>query len=79
MNEQLETIKANLPRGYEKTIAKKVGCTVQTVGNVLNGRYAKKSIYRMKVLAAASTLAKNNLKAMREIMETTDNLSKAQM
>ena len=40
MENQLETIKANLPYGYEKQIAKEVGCSQGTVHNILNNKPA---------------------------------------
>ena len=51
MENQLETIKANLPYGYEKQIAKEVGCSQGTVHNILNNKPASaRSTYKAKVL-----------------------------
>ena len=47
MENQLETIKANLPYGYEKQIAKEVGCSQGTVHNILNNKPASaRSTYK---------------------------------
>ena len=58
MENQLETIKANLPYGYEKQIAKEVGCSQGTVHNILNNKPASaRSTYKAKVLNVAVRMA----------------------
>lgn len=58
MGNQLETIKANLPYGYEKQIAKEVGCSQGTVHNILNNKPASaRSTYKAKVLNVAVRMA----------------------
>lgn len=71
MENQLETIKANLPYGYEKKIAKEVGCSQGTVHNILNNKPASaRSTYKVKVLNVAVRMAN-------EALEATKGVSKA--
>ena len=71
MENQLETIKANLPYGYEKQIAKEVGCSQGTVHNILNNKPASaRSTYKAKVLNVAVRMAN-------EALEATKGVSKA--
>ena len=57
MENQLETIKANLPYGYEKKIAHEVGCSQGTVHNILNSKHAARSSFKIKVLSVAKRMA----------------------
>lgn len=71
MENQLETIKANLPYGYEKQIAKEVGCSQGTVHNILNNKPASaRSTYKAKVLNVAIRMAT-------EALEVSKGVSKA--
>lgn len=71
MENQLETIKANLPYGYEKQIAKEVGCSQGTVHNILNNKPASaRSTYKAKVLNVAIRMAN-------EALEVSKGISKA--
>ena len=71
MENQLETIKANLPYGYEKQIAKEVGCSQGTVHNILNNKPASaRSTYKAKVLNVAVRMAN-------EALEVTKGISRA--
>ena len=73
MEDKLEIIKANLPFGYEKMIAKEAGCSVCTVNNILNDRaVAKRSSFRSKVLSIATRIAGEQIKLMNE----TDKIAK---
>lgn len=79
MENLLETIKANLPYGYEKKIAKEVGCSQGTVHNILNlKRKAVRSNFKIKVLQAVERMANENLQAMQQVNQTVmslDNLN----
>lgn len=75
METQLEIIKSNLPSGYEKSIAKEVGCSVCTVNNILNGKHASRSTFKAKILSVATRLAQENLSAMQGVAETAAKLS----
>lgn len=73
MEDKLEIIKANLPFGYEKKIAKEAGCSVCTVNNILNNRaVAKRSSFRTKVISAAARLASEQIK----LKDQTDEIVK---
>lgn len=72
MNDALSTIKENLPSGYEKLIAIRVGCSVGTVNNILNGKHSKRSCYKTKIMKEAAMLAKENLQPMQDIADTAD-------
>ena len=64
MENQLETIKANLPYGYEKQIAKEVGCSQGTVHNILNNKPASaRSTYKAKELNVAVRSHQRNLQS----------------
>lgn len=68
MENQLETIKANLPYGYEKQIAKEVGCSQGTVHNILNNKPASaRSTYKAKVLNVAVRMANEALEATKGV------------
>ena len=68
MENQLETIKANLPYGYEKQIAKEVGCSQGTVHNILNNKPASaRSTYKAKVLNVAVRMANESLEATKGV------------
>ncbi len=77
MDKQLETIKANLPSGWQKKIADQVGCTMGTVNNIINRRRDKnlKSKYAVQVLEYAVKLAEENHNALDKISKAADNLS----
>lgn len=75
MENQLEAIKANLPFGYEKKIAREVGCSQGTVHNILNAKHASRSSFKVSVLSVAQRMASENLKAMQDIAETAKNIS----
>lgn len=75
MENQLETIKANLPYGYEKQIAKEVGCSQGTVHNILNCKpAAARSSYKVKVLQVAERMANEQLQAIQKVNQTAMNL-----
>lgn len=75
MENQLETIKANLPFGYEKQIAKEVGCSQGTVHNILNSKpVASRSSYKVRVLQVAERMASEQLQAMQQVNQTAINL-----
>lgn len=74
MENQLETIKANLPAGYEKLIAQEVGCSQGTVHNILNSKHVSRSSYKVKVLSVARRMADETLKAMQGVAETAAEL-----
>lgn len=75
MENQLETIKANLPFGYEKQIAKEVGCSQGTVHNILNCKsVAARSTYKVKVLQVAERMANEQLQAMQQVNQTAMSL-----
>ena len=68
MENQLETIKANLPYGYEKQIAKEVGCSQGTVHNILNNKPASaRSTFKAKVLNVAVRMANEALEATKGV------------
>ena len=74
MENQLETIKANLPYGYEKQIAKEVGCSQGTVHNILNNKPASaRSTYKAKVLNVAVRMAMKLWKSPKESPERQPN------
>lgn len=75
METQLEIIKSNLPSGYEGTIAKEVGCSVCTVHNILNGKHASRSTFKVKILSAATKLAQENINAMQGVADTAAKLN----
>ena len=71
MENQLETIKANLPYGYEKQIAKEVGCSQGTVHNILNNKPASaRSTYKAKVLNVAVRMATKGVSKAAAELET---------
>lgn len=71
MENQLETIKANLPYGYEKQIAKEVGCSQGTVHNILNNKPASaRSTYKAKVLNVAVRMANEALEATKRSLQS---------
>ena len=74
MENQLETINANLPYGYEKKIAHEVGCSQGTVHNILNSKHAARSSFKIKVLSVAKRMADESLKAMQDVAETAAGL-----
>lgn len=75
MENQLETIKANLPFGYEKQIAKEVGCSQGTVHNILNCKpVAARSTYKVKVLQVAERMANEKLQTLQQVNQTAMNL-----
>jgi len=77
MNDQLETIKKNLPSGWQQTIADRVGCTTQTVNNIMNRRRDKNknSKYATKVLTEAAKLAEEHHKEMQCITKIANKLN----
>lgn len=75
MENQLETIKANLPYGYEKKIATEVGCSVGTVHNILNEKSASaRSSYKAQVISVANRMAGETLKVLQTTSETAEQL-----
>jgi len=75
MENQLETIKANLPYGYEKQIAKEVGCSQGTVHNILNNKPASaRSTYKAKVLNVAVRMANEALEATKGVSRAAAEL-----
>lgn len=75
MENQLETIKANLPFGYEKQIAKEVGCSQGTVHNILNCKpVAARSTYKVRVLQVAERMANEQLQAIQQVNQTAMSL-----
>lgn len=71
MENQLETIKANLPFGYEKKIAKEVGCSQGTVHNILNSKAtAARSSYKVRVLQVAERMANEQLQTIQQVNQT---------
>lgn len=75
MENQLETIKNNLPFGYEKKIAKEVGCSQGTVHNILNDKpKAARSSYKVKVLQVAERMANEKLQALQQVNLTAMGL-----
>lgn len=75
MENQLETIKANLPYGYEKKIAQEVGCSVGTVHNILNAKPASaRSSYKSQVITIATRMAGDTLKVLKATSETANEL-----
>lgn len=74
MENQLETIKANLPYGYEKQIAKEVGCSQGTVHNILNNKPASaRSTFKAKVLNVAVRWLMKPSKLQKEFPERQPN------
>ncbi|MCD8031818.1 MAG: hypothetical protein LUF85_13605 [Bacteroides sp.] len=59
----LSSLKCNLPPGYEKRIAREIGCSVGTVHNIMNGKHCSRSGYKEKVIAVALRLAEENRQA----------------
>ncbi|MFV0586887.1 hypothetical protein [Bacteroides reticulotermitis] len=75
MEKQFETIKANLPYGYEKQIAKEVGCSQGTVHNILNNKItAARSSYKVRVLQVAERMVNEQLQAIRQVNQTATDL-----
>ena len=75
MENQLETIKANLPYGYEKQIAKEVGCSQGTVHNILNNKPASaRSTFKAKVLNVAVRMANEALEATKGVSRAAAEL-----
>lgn len=75
MENQLETIKANLPYGYEKLIAREVGCSQGTVHNILNKKPASaRSTFKMKVLQVAERMANEQLQTLQQMNQTATSL-----
>ena len=75
MENQLNTIKINLPFGYEKKIAKEVGCSQGTVHNILNDKpSATRSSYKVKVLQVAERMANEKLQALQQVNQTAMGL-----
>lgn len=75
MENQLETIKSNLPYGYEKQIAKEVGCSQGTVHNILNNKStAARSSYKVRVLQVAERMASEQLQAIQQVNKTAISL-----
>ncbi len=66
--ETLSSLKSKLPPGYEKRIAREIGCSVGTVHNLLNGKHASRSAYKEKVIQAALRLAEEN----RQVWQQTE-------
>ncbi|MCD8081664.1 MAG: hypothetical protein LUF04_15090 [Bacteroides sp.] len=59
----LSLLKSNLPPGYEKRIAREIGCSVGTVHNIMNGKHCSRSGYKEKVIEVALRLAEENRQA----------------
>lgn len=76
MENQLEAIKKHLPFGYEKIIAKEIGCSQGTVHNIFNGKSAARSSYRTKVIEVASRMMNENLEVTKKAIETAESLEK---
>ncbi|GEM_PF-4499483 len=71
--ETLTLLKASLPSGYEKKIAREVGCSVGTVHNIMNGKHTSRSIYQQQILEIALRLAEER----RVIQEQTQQKAEA--
>ena len=72
MENQLE---ANLPYGYEKQIAKEVGCSQGTVHNILNNKPASaRSTFKAKVLNVAVRMANEALEATKGVSRAAAEL-----
>lgn len=64
MENQLEIIKSNFSYGYERSIAKEVGCSKGTAHNILNNKPASaRSAYKSKVLTIATRMANEAIKS----------------
>ena len=75
MENQLETIKANLPYGYEKQIAKEAGCSQGTVHNILNNKpVSARSTFKTKVLNIAGRMANESLEATKGVSRAAAEL-----
>ena len=73
MENQLETIKANLPYGYEKQIAKEAGCSQGTVHNILNNKPVS-ARFKTKVLNIAVRMANESLEATKGVSRAAAEL-----
>ncbi|MCC8186737.1 MAG: hypothetical protein LIP08_04295 [Bacteroides sp.] len=58
--ETLSSLKSHLPPGYEKRIAREIGCSVGTVHNIMNGKHCSRSGYKEKIIEVALRLAEEN-------------------
>ncbi len=74
MENQLEIIKKQLPFGYEKKIAKEVGCSQGTVHNILNSKHSERSSYKTQVINIATRMANEKLQVMKEAAKTAEDI-----
>lgn len=75
MENQLETIKRNLPYGYEKIIANEVGCSKGTVHNIMNGKNSTRSSYYIRIIEVATRMANENIATSEKVSETAKRLN----
>ena len=62
MEEELQKMKTNLPKGYTRTLAKEFGVTDVTVCNSLNGKTR-----RFDIIKRAIEMARKNIAIKKEL------------
>jgi transcriptional regulator with XRE-family HTH domain len=76
-DQDLKKIRENLTQKSMAEIAGMVGCSYQTVSNVLRGKIGKTSTYTIPVLKEAAKIAKKNSEALQEVSKLANSLNYA--